>query len=153
MKKKLAAACLLAGGIALTGLSGSAFAQGGSATTTAKPGVPKGKGVSGVICAGKAGHIKGRPEKGTVTSKEPGRLPGLPKPVKGGSLKVIKDGGGKAVKGEGGKTLPAPPPGGVKITARTGPDGTVKIGKLPKGVHCSVVKPGADGTLPTPPAG
>jgi hypothetical protein len=140
MKKKLVAVGVLAGGIALTGLAGSAYAEGGKAT--AKPTGPKGKGVTAIACIGKGEHIKGKPEKGIVAIK-PGKFPPL-----GKAVKVRADG----------KALPAPPPGAkitkgaVKIAAKGGAPSTVKLGPLPKGVHCMVVKPGTPGAPPALPA-
>jgi hypothetical protein len=140
MKKKLVAVGVLAGGIALTGLAGSAYAEGGKAT--AKPTGPKGKGVTAIACVGKGARIKGKPEKG-VTVFKPGKFPPP----------------GKAVKVRtGGKALPAPPPdakiakGAIKITTKDGAHGIPKLGPLPKGVHCMVVKPGTPGAPPAPPA-
>jgi hypothetical protein len=141
MKKKLVAVGVLAGGIALTGLAGSAYAQGG--TPTAKPAPAKGHGTV-VICGAKGQHVKGKPEKGAVSIKEPGKLP----PPGAPALKLRT----------GGKAIPAPPPGAkvtkgaVKITAKGGAPGTVKLGPLPKGTHCFVVKPGTAGAAPALPA-
>jgi hypothetical protein len=144
MKKKFVAVGVLAGGIALTGLAGSAYAQGG--TPTAKPTGPKGKGATAIICVAKGEPIKGKPEKGAFSIKEPGKLPPLPPGAP--ALKVRS----------GGKALPAPPPGAkiakgaVEITTKDGAHGIPKLGPLPKGVHCTVVKPGTPGAPPVPPA-
>jgi hypothetical protein len=142
MKNRLVAAGLLAGGIALTGLTGSAYAAG--ATPAAKD-TGKGK-VTGAIkreapafaCVGKGVKIKGKP----------GKLPAL-KPGKR-AVKVTggKVTGGKVIDGRtggGAKALPAPPPG-AKVTR----DGavTAKMKALPKGVRCFSVKPGIPGGHP-----
>jgi hypothetical protein len=140
MKKKLVAVGVLAAGVALTGLAGSAYAEGGKAT--AKPTHPKGKGAIAIACLGRGEHIKGKPEKGVVAIK-PDEFPPS----------------GKAVRMRtGAKALPAPPPGAkitkgtVRVTAKGGAPGTVKFGPLPKGVHCTVVKPGTPGAPPALPA-
>jgi hypothetical protein len=146
MKKKLAVVGLLAGGIALTGLAGSAYAQGGGAST-AKPAGPKGQGVVMACVKGgtmKGVHVKGEPEKGTSSAKEPGGLPTLPKGAP--PLRL----------GTGGKAIPAPPSGAMltkraaKAFAEKDAHGIPKLGPLPKGVHCTVLKPGAPGTRPAP---
>lgn len=145
MKKKLAVVGVLAGGVALTGLAGSAYAQGG--TPTAKPTGPKGHGATAIACvkggATTGGPITGKPEKGKVSIKEPGKLPPLPEGAPPLKLR------------SGGKAIPAP---GAKLTKRAvkilaeDAHGAPKIGPLPKGVHCMVVKPGSLGAPPVPPA-
>jgi hypothetical protein len=152
MKKKLVAAGVLAGGIALTGVAGStvaasaASAGGGKATTA--PVLVKGHGPIAIACHSKGGHIKGKREKGAISIKE-GKLPPLP----AGAPTIRTRSGGKA--------LPAPPSGAehlkiakgaVKVTAKGDAPGTIRIGPLPKGVHCAVVKPGTPGAPPAPPA-
>jgi len=155
MKKKLVAAGVLAGGIALTGMAGSTAsatsAEGGKAT--APPVLVKGHGPIAIACHAKGGHIKGghikgKPEKGAISIKK-GKLPPLP----AGAPTISTRSGGKA--------LPAPPPGAkrlkfakgaVKVTAKGDAPSTIKIGPLPKGVHCAVVKPGTPGAPPAPPA-
>jgi hypothetical protein len=148
MKKKLVAAGVLAGGIALTGLAGSAYAQGG--TPAVKPTGPKGQGAIAIACV-KGAPIKGKPgkglpEKGKVVSiREPGKLPALPK----GALPLELRSGGKAVPAPGAKLSKH----AVKILTKAGAQGMPKLGPLPKGAHCTVVKPGTPGAPPAPPAG
>jgi hypothetical protein len=151
MKKKLAVVGLLAGGIALTGLAGSAYAQGG--TPTAKPAGPKGQGVvmacvkGGTMKGGPVtgGPVKGKPEKGKISIKEPGGLPALPKGAP--PLKL----------GTGGKAIPASPSGAkltkraVKARAEADAHALPKLGPPPKGAHCVILKPGTPGTRPAPP--
>jgi hypothetical protein len=166
MKKKIIVVGVLAGAAALTGLAGSAYAEGG--TTVPKPGKttgPIGKPLA-VSCIGTAGPGKGVPGKG---------VPGRALTGKGGEVAVDGKTGGKetgvkgtGVKGTGvkppplppagrtvwktgggGRALPAPPagakalPGGPVAVFDDG-KGTLKI-KPPKGVRCSVSDPG---TLP-----
>ena len=152
MKKKLAVVGLLAGGIALTGLAGSAYAQGG--TPDAKPTGPKGHGVIALACV-KGGTVKGRPikgmpDKGKVSIKEPGKLPPLPKgaPLTKGAPPLKMRTGGKAIPAPGTELSKK----ALKVFAEGG-HGVPKIGPLPKGVHCTVVKPGTPGAPPAPPAG
>jgi hypothetical protein len=138
MKKKLIATGVLAGAITITGLAGSAYAQGGTATE--KPSAPK-KGHGPVLIACVGGHVKGKPEKGVVLSREAGKPPaGAPaltvtaKAPRGAkAIKVIK------VKGR--------PP---VVTVGSPAKGTLP--KPPKGVHCKTVKPGTPGAPPAPPA-
>lgn len=147
MKKKLVAAGVLTGGIALTALAGSASAAGG--TPTARPAGPvtgrataAAPGVA-VACVGEGPRVKGRPEKGVVSIKGDGKLP--PHPAGAPDLRVRSGAG----------ALPAPPAGGkgaVTITTKKDAHGTVKFGPLPKGVHCFQVKPGTPGAPPPKPA-
>jgi hypothetical protein len=154
MKKRLIATGVLAGGVALTGLAGSAYAAG--ATPTAKDTGPvkvtspvKGHGPVAFACTGKGVHIKGKPEKATFSVKEPGGLPAL-KPGKR-SVKVI-DGKVMGKTGGGTKALPAPPPGAKVTKALKDKVVTAKMKALPKGVRCFSVKPGIPGGhLPLPP--
>ena len=143
MRSRLIAVGALAGGIALTGLAGSAYAAGASPSASSPTGpvkttVPaKGAGPVGVVCVGKGVKIKGKPEKGTVTSKD---LAGHPAMVRKA---------GKFVKVNGGRT--APPLGAKVVKAAKDGRGTVKIGPLPKGVHCSQIKPGTKAPVPLTP--
>jgi hypothetical protein len=152
MKKRLIATGLLAGGIALTGLAGSAYAAG--ATPTAKDTGPvkvagpvKGRGPVAVACVGKGAHIKGKPEKGTFSVKEPGGLPALPETGKALTKVPPAKVTGRTADG---KALPAPPPGAkvTRLIREKGGRGTVKLGPVPKGLHCFSVKPGTPGAPP-----
>lgn len=147
MKKKLVAVGLLAGGIALTGLAGSAYAEGGAPTTKpaapphagAGKGVGAGKGTVAIACVRTGKHIKGKPEKGVVSFK------------KGDGRPALSSAGAPALKVRTGKALPALPPGvrATKVIARKGgAPGDVKTLPVLKGAHCYKVKPGAP--LPTP---
>jgi hypothetical protein len=131
MKKRIIAAGLLASGAALTGLAGSAYAQGSAPTT--KPTGP-GKGRVVVACVGKGAHLKGKPGKGKgiVTAKEAGKPPVLARQGKPVFKVNAKAAPPRLAKVIGGK-------GGVKITT-------------PKGTHCFTVKPGAPGGPPPMPA-
>ncbi|GAB2871759.1 hypothetical protein GCM10027176_86610 [Actinoallomurus bryophytorum] len=156
MKKRFIATGLLAGGVALTGLAGSAYAAG--ATPTAKDtgpvkvtGPAKGHGPVAVACVGKGVHIKGKPEKGTFSVKEPGdlRVP----PETGKPLTKVP---GSVVPGRtaDGKALPAPPPGAAvtKVIREKNRHGGPKLGPVPKGLRCFSVKPGTPGAPPPIPA-
>jgi hypothetical protein len=148
MKKKLVTVGLLAGGIALTGLAGSAYAEGGAPTT--KPAAPPhagagtgavaGKSAVAIACVRTDKHIKGKPEKGIVSFKKDDGRPAL------------SSAGAPPLKVRTGKALPALPRGvraTTKVIARKGgAPGDVKILPAPKGAHCYKVKPGAP--LPTP---
>lgn len=145
MNKKVATVGLLAGGIALAGLTGSAYAEGSGAA--GKPVTPvKGHGPIVVICAGTA--VKGKAgEKGTVRIPEKAKLPTLVKRLDGKPVFTADD--GKV-------------PGGKPVTVVRDKDGhtTVAIGKPPKGlplppkgvpgkgVKCTTVKPGTPGAPP-----
>jgi hypothetical protein len=149
MKNRLVAAGLLAGGIALTGLTGSAYAAG--ATPAAKAtgkgkvtGAVKGK-AQAFACVGTGVKIKGKPGKQTFSVEEPGGLPAL-KPGKR-SVKVI-DGKVIGKTGGGTKALPAPPPGAKVTKALKDKAVTAKMKALPKGVRCFSVKPGTPGGHP-----
>lgn len=151
MKNRLVAAGLLAGGIALTGLTGSAYAAGAipAAKDTGKGNV-KGHGPVAFACVGKGVKIKGKPEKSTFSVKELSKLPALSKTGKP-PAKVI---GGKATGGKvagDAEALPAPP-AGAKVT-KVLKDGaaTAKIKALAKGVRCFSVKPGTPGGPPPVP--
>lgn len=141
MKSRLIAVGVLAGGIALTGLAGSAYAAGASpadssVTGPARTTVPaKGAGPVGVVCVGKGVKVKGKPEKGTVTSKD---LAGHPATARKA---------GRLVKVDAGRAAPLT---GAKVFKVTKDGrGIVKIGPLPKGVRCSQVKPGTKAPVPT----
>jgi hypothetical protein len=124
MRKKLVVAGVLTGGIALTGLAGSAYAEGG--TPAAKPAVPAGKGRVAITCLPKGKPVKGRPSKDAVLTK---------KLLVAGKPMIVKSG----------KTLPAPPPvtkDTAKLIAKKKAYGTIKIWTANKGIHCSTVKPG-----------
>jgi hypothetical protein len=148
-KNRLVAAGLLAGGIALTGLTGSAYAAG---TTPAAKDTGKGKvtraakghGPVAIACVGKSVKIKGKPEKSTFSVKKPGKRPVT---IIGGKLTAGKRGGDA-------KGLPAPPPGAKVLKLKALKDGaaTAKLRALPKGVHCFSVKPGTPGGPPPTPA-
>lgn len=162
-KRKIIVVGLLAGGAALTGLAGSAYAEGG--TTVPGPGKPHGpagrpvaiscfgtsvhggpvpggkapgkavtgKAVTGKAVTGKA--VTGEGGEPVLKGKAGAKLPPLPPPGK----TVFKTGGG-------GNALPAPPPGakvldGGTVKVFTDGKGTMKI-KPPKGVRCSVSHPG-----------
>jgi len=148
MKKKLVTVGLLAGGIALTGLAGSAYAEGGApATKPAAPphagagtGAGAGKSAVAIACVRTDKHLKGKPEKGIISFKKDDGRPAL------------SSAGAPALKVRTGKALPALPRrvrAGTKVIARKGgAPGDVKILPAPKGAHCYKVKPGAP--LPTP---
>ena len=149
MKKRIVAAGVLAGGIALTGLAGAAYADGGTPAapgkpSTAKPSVP-----------GKAGPVTGRPTGPTAIA-----CVAKGKAFKGAddikNAKLIKDIAGHKGVGK------LPPPGkaifktrdGKVIAGAPGAKSTVHlIGKggpvpVPKGAHCVKVKPGSMPPLP-----
>jgi hypothetical protein len=137
MRKRIIAVGVLAGGIALTGLAGSAYAAGTSPATSSAPAAAKAKGPVAIVCVagkknpGKPGKVivhRAAPGKSLVKSGKPVRLPGKPVQVR--------------------KALP-----GALVTKAT-VDGkhTVKIGPLPKGVHCSKVMTGTKGAPSLPPA-
>lgn len=164
MRKKIIVVGLLAGGAALTGLAGSAHAEGG--TTAPGPGKtagPAGKPIT-VHCVGTAVPGKGVPGKGV-----PGKaVPGKAGTGKGGELIIRERSGAEwtgtkppalpprgrtVLKTGGGKALPAPPPGatvtrGGPVTVFKDGKGTTTI-KPPKGMHCSVGHSG----LPSPVGG
>ncbi|GLY77017.1 hypothetical protein [Actinoallomurus iriomotensis] len=147
MRNRLIAVGVLAGGIALTGLAGSAYAAGASpAVSRSAPTTVPAKGTSpvAIVCVGKGAKLKVRPEKGpkeVVTGKVPGKARALVK-VNGRIVKAIPKGA----------ALPAPPSGATVVKATKDGKGHVKIGPLPKGVHCSQVKPGTKGVPLPPPA-
>jgi hypothetical protein len=151
MKNRLVAAGLLAGGIALTGLTGSAYATGATpaAKDTGKGKVTsavKGHGPVAFACVGKGVKIKGKPEKQTFSTKEPGRLPALTATGKP-PVKIINGRtGGDA------KELPAPPPGAKVTKVLKDKAALAKIKALPKGVRCFSMKPGIPGGHPPLPA-
>lgn len=161
MKIKLVAATVLAGGIAVTGLTGSAFAASGtSAAKTTAPvktagavkaagtveagGVAAGSvtdhGAVAIACVGKGVRIKGKPGKAAFSIKAPGKLP-APREQH------------FTVSGDA-RALPAPPPGAkvTKLLTAKGVHGIPKIGPAPKGLHCFHVKPGTPGAPPAVPA-
>jgi hypothetical protein len=114
MKKRFVAAGLLAGGVALTVVAGSAYGEGGTSTgKTTHPETSTGHVI--VSCTGPGASAKGKAEKGVVTMKENGKLRQAP---------------------------PAGRKTGGKITLKGDGPGTVKVGSAPKGVHCSTSKPG-----------
>jgi hypothetical protein len=150
MRKRIIAVGVLAGGIALTGLAGSAYAAGASPATSSAPATAKAKGPIAIVCVGeKAGGKAG----GKTDAGKPGKV-------------IIGGEAGKRVKHEArvelpGKPLGKPgkivqprkaPPGALVTKATVDGKGTVKIGPLPKGVHCSKVMPGTKGAPPLPPA-
>ena len=148
MKIKLIAAGVLAGGIAVAGLTGSAYAASDTPKTktggTAGPtgivaGTAKEHGAIAIACAGKGVRINGKPGK-AISIKAPGKLPATPE--KGGP--VFRTGG---------KALPAPP-AGAKVTRllATKGKGIVRIGPAPKGLRCVEVKPATPGAPPPVPA-
>ncbi|MFB9832743.1 hypothetical protein [Actinoallomurus acaciae] len=153
MRSRLIVVGALAGGIALTGLAGSAYAAGASPSAPSAPSASsaagpvgtaapaKGTGPVGVICVGKGVKVKGKPgkgpEKGIVTSKD----------LAGHFATARK--AGKLVKVAG--RAAAPPPGAEAVKVTRAGRGTVKIGPLPKGVHCSQVKPGTKVPVPLTP--
>jgi hypothetical protein len=148
MKNRLVAAGLLAGGIALTGLTGSAYAA--DATPAAKDpgkgkltGAAKGHGPGAIACIRKRTQIKGEPEQ-ILPIKKPGKRP----------VTII---GGKPAAGKKGDDIkghPAPPAGIKVLKLRALKDGaaTAKLKALPKGVHCFWAKPGTPGAPPPLPA-
>jgi hypothetical protein len=146
MKNRLVGAGLLAGGIALTGLTGSAYAANAApaAKDTGKGKVTRAvKGPVAFACVGKGVKIKGKPGKPAFSVKVPGKLPAV-KPGKR-AVKVID---GKVIDGKtggGAKALPAPP-AGAKVTKDEAV--TAKMKALPKGVRCFSVKPGTPGGHP-----
>jgi hypothetical protein len=130
MRKRIIAVGVLAGGIALTGLAGSAYAAGTSPATSSAPAAAKAKGPVAIVCvAGKKNP--GKPGKVIVHRAAPGKS-------------LVKSGKPVQVR----KALP-----GALVTKAT-VDGkhTVKIGPLPKGVHCSKVMTGTKGAPSLPPA-
>jgi hypothetical protein len=150
MRNRLIAVGVLAGGIALTGLAGSAYAAGASpaassAKRSAATTVPaKGASPVAIVCVGKGVKAKDAPEKGAkkiFTGKVRGETRALAK-VNGRVIKAIPKG----------TALPAPPPGAAVVKVTKDGKGNVRIGALPKGVHCSQVKPGTKGVPAVPPA-
>ncbi|MGI8331372.1 hypothetical protein ACRYCC_15530 [Actinomadura scrupuli] len=157
MRKKIIVVGVLAGGAALAGLAGSAYAEGGTVPGPGKAHGPDGKPVA-VSCIGTGVPGKGMPAKA---------VPGKAVPGKGGepALKVKTGAKGTGVKlpprgktlfktGDGGKALPAPPPGtkllpGGPVKILKDGKGTLKI-KAPKGVRCSAGHPGGPGVPPPP---
>lgn len=150
-KKKIVAAGLLAGSIALTGLGGAAYADGGGTSAgPAKPHGPDGKHMT-IACISKDGPgkpgtfsapgVSGGSDKPVFTTN--GAIKGLPFPPAG--AKVVQS-------GEGGATTAFPPPGGkapkdaVKIDFNQATH-TLKIAPGSKGVRCFEV-PGGPGALP-----
>ena len=151
MKNRLVAAGLLAGGIALTGLTGSAYAAG--ATPAAKDtgkgkvtGAAKGHGPVAIACVGKDKKVRSKPEKGGFSIKEPGEFPALPQTGKV-PVKII---GGKT--GGDAKGLPVPPAKAKLSKVLKDGAATAKIRALPKGMHCFSVKSGTLGGTPPVPA-
>ena len=153
MKNRLIGAGLLAGGIALTGLTGSAYAAG--ATPAAKDpgtgkvtGAAKDHGPVAITCVGTGTALKGTSGKPTLSVEEPGKLPALRKPGKR-PVTII---GGKT--GENAQGHRAPPAGAkvLKLRALNDRAATAKFKALPKGVHCFPVKPGIPGGPPPVPA-
>ncbi|HXA60657.1 MAG TPA: hypothetical protein VNW94_15965 [Streptosporangiaceae bacterium] len=151
MKKKIVAVGLLAGSIALTGLGGAAYADGGAtAAGPAKPHRTDGKRIA-IACISKGGPgkpgtfsapgVSGGSDKPVFATT--GGPKGLPFPPAG--AKVLRSGGG-------GGMIAVPPPGGklpkgaVKIDFN-GPMHTLKIAPGSKGVRCFEV-PGGPGALP-----
>ena len=123
MRKKFVVAGVLTGGIALTGLAGSAHAEGGAAAARAAAPAGKGHVRIAVICLAKK-----KPTKGVVSTMKPVVAE---KPMTKGT------GGGKA--------LPAAPfaaKDAARILAKKKAHGTVEIWTANKTTHCSVVKPG-----------
>jgi hypothetical protein len=123
MRKKFVVAGVLTGGIALTGLAGSAHAEGGAAAASPAAPVGKGHGRIAVICLAKK-----KPTKGVVSTM---------KPVVAGKPMIKLKGGDKA--------FPAPPfaaKDAAKILAKKKALGTVRIWTENKMTHCAVVKPG-----------
>jgi hypothetical protein len=147
MRKRIIAVGVLAGGIALTGLAGSAYAAGASPATSSAPAAAKAKGPIAIVCvggkaggktgAGKPGKviIGGEAGKHVVKHETRVKLPGEPLGEPGKRVQLRKA-----------------PPGALVAKATTDGKGTVKIGPLPKGVHCSKVMPGTKGAPPLPPA-
>jgi hypothetical protein len=141
VNKKVVTVGLLAGGIALTGLTGSAYAEG--AAPAGKPAAPpKGQVHKALVCVSTIGPVKGKGEKGIVTMREDGRLPAgkpvikgkvVPGPAGARSVMVVRDKNGHTTVSVGTppKGLPKPPPG---VSA--------------KGVHCTSVRPGTPGAPP-----
>jgi hypothetical protein len=164
VNKKVLAVGLLAGGIGLTGLAGSAYAEGPAAAkapakapakTPAKAPAGlsavavKGHGPTAVVCYGTAGSAKFKGEILTKTGK--GKLPPLPKPPAGKTM--IKVRGGKVVSGPAGAegvTVVRDKNGRTTVTVGTPPKGLPKPppGPPPKGGHCTTVKPGTPGAPP-----
>jgi hypothetical protein len=138
MKKTFAVAGILAGGVALVGVAGSAYGQGGKPTATAtRP--AKGTGPVIMSCTRAGTHVSGKPGKSAGSRTKDGKLPPVP-PAGTPPLTL-----------HGGKRLPAPPAGkktGTKVILKGKGPVTVKFGSVPKGVHCSTGKPGAP--LPAP---
>ncbi len=162
MRKKMISIGLLVGGATVAGLVGSAYAEDGTPSGKAATGPVAGRGPVAVACAGaNAGGTSGgaaRPgERGRVFTSD-GKHP-LPtgKPTMtfrtGGRPPALPPGKPAHVVGGGGKALPAPPSSGtgghVTFSAKKGAHGAVGFGPLPKGVHCSTVKPGAPSPLPS----
>ncbi len=137
MKKRIIAATLLATGAALTGLAGSAYAE-GSAPATKPTGAVKERGLVVITCTAKSKVElpKGKPDKGIVTWKNAGKPPVIRR-----VFRVHTQGG--------------PPPGAKVGTSKTiaekGGKGDVKIAPPPKGAHCFVVRPGTPGGSPPAP--
>jgi hypothetical protein len=152
MNKKVVAVGLLAGGIALTGLAGSAYAEGSAPVK--KTIAANGHGPTAVACWGTSGPVKDKAgEKGIVTMPGEGKLPPLPKPP--ASISMIKVRDGKVVAGTAkGVKVVQDKDGRVTVTAGTPPKGlpVPPKGLPPKGVHCTTVKPGTPGAPPPLPA-
>lgn len=153
MNKKVVTVGLLAGGIALTGLAGSAYAEGSGS----KPATPPKKtdAPSAVICIGTDGPGTGKAGAGgIVTEHFDGKARALPKPpnVPGGKP-VVTLHNGKTAKVAGGKA--------VTVVRDKNGHTTVVVGKPPKvlppkgavgkGVTCTTVKPGTPGAPPSVP--
>lgn len=152
MKKKVVAVGLLAGGIGLTGLAGSAYAEGSApAKTPAKAPAASVKvhGPTAVVCYGTARSVRFKGE--IVTKLGKGKLPPLPKPPAGKTMIKVRN--GKVVSGSaGGKgvTVVRDKNGRTTVTVGTPPKGLPKPppGPPPKGAHCTTVKPGTPGAPP-----
>jgi hypothetical protein len=152
MKKMIVGIGLLAGGTALTGLAGSAYAQNGTAVkdpaVVAKAqgpdAVAKGGGPVAIVCTKKGGPIKGKPGKVRFSLKSDGKLPAARAKkafmVRGGASAI------PAKPGEKGTVMLKEAPGQVKL----GPP--PKLGPPSKSADCVRVKPGDLGSPPPLPA-
>lgn len=151
MNKKVVTVGLLAGGIALTGLAGSAYAEGSGSKPTTPP--KKADVPSAVICTGTDGPGTGKVGvKGIVTRRIDGKAPALPK-LPGGKP-VVTVHAGKAIKVAGGEavTVVRDKNGHTTVTVGKPPKGLPPKSAVGKGVKCTTVKPGTPGTPGTPPS-
>jgi hypothetical protein len=137
MKKRVIAVGVLAGGITLTGLAGSAYAADTSSSASHAPATAKRKDAGAVVCV--VGKADAKSRKVLPPSTRPGEAADAPgwKPAK-----PAKEAGQRV------QSRTAPAETGYTKVIR-GARGTVHVGPLPAGVRCVKVAPGAEVPAPT----